>query len=75
MFGWDGHGGQRKHVSLCEVGSDISRLSIDRHICLRELPQVKISTGAAVAVFQCQGSLLSLYLLAPVLLNTCELSV
>lgn len=37
---------------LCEVDSDTSGLSIDTHICLGELAQVKVRTGA-VAVFQC----------------------
>ncbi len=36
MCGWGGCGGQRKHMALCVVGSDMSRLSIDQAICLRE---------------------------------------
>lgn len=45
-------------MSLCEVDSDISRLSIDQDICLSELPQGKISAGADDGVHR-QGSLLS----------------
>lgn len=37
-------------MSLCEVDSDISWLSIDQGICLRELPQGKISAGADAGV-------------------------
>lgn len=60
MCGRDDCGGQRKHMALCVVGSDMSRLSIDWDICLRQLLWVKISNGTVV--IQCQGSLCSFVL-------------
>jgi len=74
MCGWDSCG-QWKHKALCVVGSDMSRLSIDRDVCLRELLRVKISNGVVV-VLQYQGSLLSFVLVGiSVIKHMCELTV
>lgn len=47
-----------KETCVCVVGPDMSRLSIERDICLGECLWDKIST-VTVAVTQCQGSLCS----------------
>ena len=72
MCGWADCGSQRKHMALCVVGPDMSRLSIERAICLREKLWVEISNGTAMVVIQCQGSLFSFVLVGiSVVKHTC----
>lgn len=54
--GWLDCGGQRKHMPLCVVGPDMSKLSIDHAICSRKKLWAQISNETVVAI-QCQGSL------------------